>query len=78
MAARAGLTPGSGVIAAACDALNLARASFYRRQARHRNPLSPQRPRPKPARSLGVTEREDIGRRAADTKTGSTDDIRLG
>lgn len=60
MAALADLTPDSGVIAAACDALNVARASFYRRQARRRNPLSPQRPRPKPARSLSVTERQDI------------------
>jgi hypothetical protein len=55
MEALADLTPDSGVIATACDALNVARASFYRRQARRRNPPSPQRPRPKPARSLSMT-----------------------
>ena len=62
MAALADLAPDGGVIAASCDALNVSRASFYRRQVRHRQPLPPPPPpsRPKPARALSVAERQDV------------------
>jgi putative transposase len=57
MEALGDLTPDGGVIAMTCDALNVSRASFYRRQKRLRKPPSPSS-RSKPARSLGVTERQ--------------------
>lgn len=62
MAALADLAPDGGVIAASCDALNVSRASFYRRQVRHRQPLPPPPPpsRPKPARALSVAECQDV------------------
>ena len=47
----------TGVIAAACAALGLSRASFHRRQAAASRPAAPSRPRPKPARALATEER---------------------
>ena len=47
----------TGVIAAACAALGLSRASFHRRQAAASRPAAPSRPSPKPARALATEER---------------------
>jgi putative transposase len=60
MDAVAALAPEPRVIAAACAALGLPRASFHRRQrAARRAPMSPS-PRPTPARALGAIERAGI------------------
>jgi putative transposase len=56
----AALAPGCGVIAAACLALGLSRATFHRRQVAARLPLVAVRPRPRPARALAVTERQAV------------------
>ena len=48
----AALEPGSGLIAAACTALGLSRASLHRRQAFRRQPQAAARPRPTPKRRL--------------------------
>jgi len=52
MDAVAALAPGSGLIAVACTALGLSRASLHRRQAFRRQPLATVRPRPTPMRAL--------------------------
>ena len=43
-------------IAAACEALEVSRATFYRR----RKPKDPQRPRPRPKRALSEEERQAV------------------
>jgi putative transposase len=50
----------TGVIAAACAAVGLSRASFHRRQRAAKNPAASIRVRPKPARSLAPAERRRI------------------
>ena len=60
MDAVAGLAPGSGLIAAACTALGLSRASLHRRQAFRRQPLAPVRRRPPPMRALVAQERQVV------------------
>jgi hypothetical protein len=60
MDAVAGLAPGSGLIAAACTALGLSRASLHRRQAFRRQPLAAVRPRPTPMRALVAKERQVV------------------
>ena len=52
--------PGSGLIAAACTALGLSRASLHRRQAFRRQPLAPVRRRPPPMRALVAQERQVV------------------
>jgi hypothetical protein len=51
MDAVAALAPGSGLIAAACTALGLSRASFHRRQALQRQPPAAARPCPAKTRA---------------------------
>lgn len=46
------VAPGSGLIAAACAALGLSRASLHRRQSLRRQPQAAVRPRPTPMRAL--------------------------
>ena len=58
MDAVAALAPGSGLIAVACTALGLSRASLHRRQAFRRQPLAAVRPRPTPMRALVAKERQ--------------------
>ena len=60
MDAVAGLAPGSGLIAAACTALGLSRASLHRRQAFRRQPPEPVRRRPPPMRALVAQERQVV------------------
>ena len=60
MDAVAALTPGSGLITAACAALGLSRASLHRRQAFRRQPLAAVRPRPTPMRALVANERQVV------------------
>ena len=60
MDAVAALAPGSGLIAAACTALGLSRASLHRRQAFRRQPLGAVRPRPTPMRALVAKERQVV------------------
>jgi putative transposase len=60
MAAVASLAPGPGVIAAACAAVGLSRATFHRRQLAAIRPPVPARPRPRPARALAVDERQGV------------------
>jgi len=50
----------AGVIAAACAAVGLSRASFHRRQAAASRPAAPPPPRRKPARALAAEERGSI------------------
>jgi putative transposase len=50
----------TGVIAAACAAVGLSRASFHRRQTAAKNPPALLRVRPKPARALGEAERRRV------------------
>jgi putative transposase len=50
----------TGVIAAACAAVGLSRASFHRRQRAAKNPPAPIRARPKPARALAADERSRV------------------
>ncbi len=56
----ASLAPGPGVIAAACAAVGLSRATFHRRQVTATRPPVPARPRPRPARALAVDERQGV------------------
>ena len=56
----AALEPGSGLIAAACTALGLSRASLHRRQAFRRQPLAAVRARPTPKRALAAKERQTV------------------
>ena len=60
MDAVATLAPEPGVIAAACAALGLSRASFHRRRAAAARPPVAVRPRPKPARALAASERQGV------------------
>ena len=60
MDAVAALAPEPGVIAAACAALGLPRASFHRRRAAATRPPATVRPRPKPARALAADERQGV------------------
>jgi len=60
MDAVATLAPEPGVIAAACAALGLPRASFHRRRAAATRPPVAVRPRPKPARALAASERQGV------------------
>jgi len=54
------LKPNSGMIAAACDALNVSRATLYRRCAAALRPLVARLPRPAPARALPPPERQRV------------------
>jgi putative transposase len=56
----AALAPGSGLIAAACAALGLSRASLHRRQAFRRQPQAAARLRPTPKRALAAKERQTV------------------
>ena len=49
-----------GLTAGACAALNVSRASVYRRRAGLARPLAALRPRPRPRRALAVVERRAI------------------
>jgi len=60
MDAVAALPSGGGLIAAACGALGLSRASFHRRTAAARLPPEPIKPRPSPARALAAPERQAV------------------
>lgn len=60
MDALATLEPKSGIIAAACDALGVSRATFHRRQAAATRPPAARRLRPKPARALPCIERRSV------------------
>ena len=60
MDAVAALAPGRGLIAAACTALGVSRASLHRRQAFRRQPPAAVRPRPTPMRALAGQERQTI------------------
>jgi putative transposase len=60
MDAVAALPPAGGLIAAACAALGLSRATFHRRTAAARRPPAPIRPRPAPARALAAPERHAV------------------
>ena len=51
------LAPASGLTAGACAALNVSRASIYRRRAHLAQPLNMRRTRPSPQRALSVAER---------------------
>ena len=60
MDAVAALPTDGGLIGAACAALGLSRASFHRRSAAARRPAASARARPRPARALGVHERQAV------------------
>src|SRR5271167_394614 len=60
MDAVAALAPGRGLIAAACTALGVSRASLHRRQAFRRRPPAAVRPRPTPMRALVAKERQVV------------------
>ena len=60
MDAVAALAPEPGVIAAACAALGLSRASLHRRGAAVTRPPATVRRRPKPARALVADERQGV------------------
>jgi putative transposase len=60
MDALATLEPKSGIIAAACDALGVSRATFHRRQAAAARPPAARRSRPTPARALPCIERRSV------------------
>ena len=51
---------GDGLIAAACDALGVARATVYRHRARQAGPLLAQPSRPRPPRALTAGERQTV------------------
>jgi len=56
----AALEPGCGLIAAACAALGLSRATLHRRQVAATRPPQILRLRPKSARALTANERQDV------------------
>jgi len=60
MDAVAALAPGQGVIAAACAALGLARASYHRRRRAVARSPAASRQRPSPARALAAGERQGV------------------
>ena len=56
----AALKPGSGILAAACDALGVSRATFHRRQVAAVRPPAVRSPRPTPGRALPEPERQRV------------------
>lgn len=60
MAELAALKPNSGMLAAACDALGVSRATFHRRQVAAARPPVARSPRPTPARALPKPERQRV------------------
>ena len=54
------LAPEAGVVAAACAALGLSRATLHRRQVASRQPNACRAARPMPARALAASEREAV------------------
>jgi len=58
--AAAGLAPDSGIMAAACAALAVSRASVQRRRARLAAPAVALRPRPRPARALSGPQQQAV------------------
>jgi putative transposase len=60
MDAVAALEPGRGLIAAACAAFGLSRASLHRRQALRRRSPAAVRPRPTPMRALAGQARQTV------------------
>ena len=54
------LRTGAGITKAACAALGVARASFYRRRAHLARPPIEPRPRPRPERALSEAERQAV------------------
>jgi putative transposase len=60
MDAAAALATGGGLIAAACTALGLSRASLHRRETARKQPRAVARARPKPLRALTCAERQLI------------------
>ena len=59
MAQLVGAKPTLGIVAAACDALGVSRATLYRRCAAVR-PVAARLPRPAPARKLPPPERNRV------------------
>jgi putative transposase len=60
MEAVVSLPAGGGLTAAACDALNVARATVYRHRARRAGPLLASPSRPRPPRALTDEERQTV------------------
>jgi len=60
MEAVVSLAAGDGLIAAACDALGVARATVYRHRARRAGPLAASRPKPRSPRALTAGERQTV------------------
>src|SRR5688572_32963936 len=60
MEAVVSLAAGEGLIAAACDALGVARSSVYRHRARRAGPLAASRPKPRSPRALTAGERQTV------------------
>src|ERR1019366_5320294 len=60
MDAVAALAPGSGLIAVACTALGVSRASLHRRQAFRRQPLAAGGPPPTATAALVAKERQVV------------------
>jgi len=56
----AALAPAGGMMAAACAALGVSRASVQRRRARLAAPAVVLRPRPRPARALSVPQQQAV------------------
>ncbi len=54
------LAPDRGILAAACAALGISRATVHRRRVRLRAPGPHPRPRPAPARALNATQRQQV------------------
>src|ERR1700689_3185043 len=54
------LAPASGLTAGACAALNVSRASIYRRRADLARPLNTHGARPSPQRALSIAERRAV------------------
>jgi transposase InsO family protein len=54
------LAPTSGLTAGACAAVNVSRASVYRRRANLDRPRVVPRPRPSPRRALSIAERQTV------------------
>ena len=60
MEAVVSLAAGDGLIAAACDALGVARATVYRHRARLAGPLAASPPKPRSPRALTTGERQTV------------------
>jgi hypothetical protein len=60
MEAVTALAPQARVMAAACAAVGLARATFHRHRHAAKRPALPARPRTKPARTLTAHERQSV------------------